>query len=63
MNAARKAEAVEVTDPWVSLRQAAITLGESRIAVLQRIARGELTHQIVAGRTYVSRESVEQATR
>lgn len=62
MNAARKAETVTVTDPWLSLNQASIALGETRTAVLQRIARGELEHQIVAGRTYVSRESVQRAS-
>ncbi len=48
------------TDSWFSLNQAAGELDESRVAVLQRIARGELAHDIVAGRTVVSRESVEK---
>lgn len=61
MSAVRKAEPAEVSDPWLSLNQASIALGETRTAVLQRIARGELGHQIVAGRTVVSRESVERA--
>lgn len=47
-------------DLWMTLRQAALALGESRVAVLQRVARGEVEHAIIANRTHISRESVKR---
>jgi hypothetical protein len=54
MNAARK----KVDDEWMTLQQAASELGCTRHLVLSGIVRGELTAQVIAGRTVVSRSSV-----
>ena len=59
MVATRKSKLQE--DIWMTLRQAALALGQTRHSVLTRIVKGELEAQIVAGRTVVSRESVERA--
>ena len=59
MPSARKTE--PKTDRWLSLSEAARQLGTTRHTVLARALRGELETQQVAGRTVVSRESVEQA--
>lgn len=50
-------------DPWMSLPEASRVLGESRLAVLTRTVKGELEAQWVAGRTVVSRASVEKLAR
>lgn len=50
-----------VTDGWMSVREAARILGIARPTVLTKALRGELVVQTVAGRTVVSRESVERA--
>lgn len=45
---------------WISLVEAARLLGESRQTVLSRAVKGEVVAQHIAGRTVVSRESVER---
>jgi hypothetical protein len=58
MEAARKtAEPTE--DLWMSQPQAARALGCSRHGVLAAIAKGELVPGLVAGRSVVSRASVD----
>lgn len=47
-------------DPWISLLEASRVLGESRLAVLTRSVKGEVEAQHIAGRTLVSRASVER---
>lgn len=59
MTTARKTQMGE-PDAWVSLRAASEMLGQTRHTVLMRIVKGELTGQVIAGRTVVSRESVER---
>jgi hypothetical protein len=49
-----------VKDLWMSLYDAAEVLKESRYSVMQRIIRGEIESQLVAGRTVVSREGVQR---
>lgn len=51
----------EPADPWMTLNQAAAALGVSRPTVLARIVAGELEGKHEAGRTLVTRASVEQA--
>ena len=58
MSATRKAKVQE--DPWMSLYKASVLLGQTRHTLLNRIIKGELEAQIIAGRTVVSRKSVEQ---
>jgi excisionase family DNA binding protein len=48
-------------DRWMSLVEAARTLAVSRQTILARAVKGELEAEHVAGRTVVSRESVERA--
>lgn len=45
-------------DEWVTLQAAATALGESRLAVLTRIVKGELDGAHVAKRTVVKRVSL-----
>lgn len=47
-------------DPYVTLKAAALALGESRNGVLGHIARRELDTEVVAGRPVVTRESLER---
>lgn len=47
-------------DRWMSLPEAAKTLGVTRHAVMTRALRGELESQTVAGRTVVARADVER---
>lgn len=47
-------------DEWVTLQAAADALGESRLAVLTRIVKGELVGQHIAGRTVVRRDTVDR---
>ena len=54
---ARKAN--RTRDGWMSVPGVAATLGETRLSVLSRIIRGELTSEQMAGRTFVRRDSVE----
>lgn len=61
MTAARKTRQSE--DPWVSLVEAARMLGESRLAVLARSVKGEVEAKHIAGRTVVSRASVQRLLR
>lgn len=62
MNPARKDTPIVAPqrDPWMSLNEACIALDTHREKVLQRALAGELEVQIVAGRTVVSRASVER---
>lgn len=61
MPPARKtATQMPVKDLWMSLYDAAEVLKESRYSVMQRIIRGEIESQLVAGRTVVSREGVQR---
>lgn len=62
MDSARKTDdtAAPIVDRWMSLNEAAEVLEETRHSVLQRIVRRELEADVVAGRTVVSRESVER---
>lgn len=50
-------------DPWMSLLQAAKELGETRQRVLTRAIKGEVEAKYIAGRTVVSRASIERITR
>lgn len=47
------------TETWVSLVEAARMLGEARQTVLTRVVKRELVADHVAGRTVVTRASVE----
>lgn len=58
MTQTRKAR--PATDPWMSLLKAAKLLGQSRQTVLTRVAKGEVEAMHIAGRTVVSRASVEK---
>jgi len=49
------------SDEWMSLGEASRMLGQSRQTILSRAIKGELEAQYIAGRTVVSRESVERA--
>ncbi len=40
--------------------EAARLLGESRLRLLARCAKGELESQYIAGRTVISRESIDR---
>ncbi len=62
MATARKADVVRAGagDAWMSVPEASRMLGESRLKVLSRTVKGELIAQHVAGRAFVSRESVER---
>lgn len=59
MDRARKTQTA-TTDRWISLRKAARALGISEPTVMTRALRGELETQIVDGRVFVARESVER---
>jgi hypothetical protein len=48
------------TDKWMNLSTAARALGETRTKILSRIARAELTSEMVAGRPCVRVEAVER---
>ncbi len=54
-----KSEAVQA-DPWMTLPDAAEALGEARQTVLTRTVKGELEAKHEAGRTLISRASVEK---
>lgn len=49
------------SDPWMSVLAAGRELGCAPQTVLKRALRGEFETLLVAGRTVVSRESVERA--
>ena len=49
------------TGVWTTLNKAAAALGETRQTVLVRIVAGELTGKHEAGRTLVTRESLDRA--
>ena len=57
MARARKQD--EPLDPWISIGAAARALGETRLATLTRIVKGELVGQHVGGQTFVRSDSVE----
>lgn len=48
-------------DPWLTPNEAAAELRISRPTVLSRIIDGTLVAEIRAGRTFISRESIERA--
>lgn len=48
------------SDQWVGLPEAAAQLGESRLKVMSRTVKGELEAQHVAGRTVISRASLDR---
>lgn len=50
-------------EAWMSLSDAARALGETRQTVLTRAVKGEVEAQHIAGRTLVSRASVEKLVR
>lgn len=58
MPTARKKRVPEDSE-WMSLADAARALDESRLSVLTRAVKGEVTAKHIAGRTIVSRESVD----
>jgi hypothetical protein len=62
MNAPRKEPSGTVvqSDPWMSLKEAAKALGMARQTVLTLALKGEVEAQHIAGRTVVTRESVER---
>jgi hypothetical protein len=47
-------------DRFVSINDAAKALGESRTRVMTRIAQGQLEVEVIAGRTFITRESVSR---
>lgn len=59
MSVARKAENLDDAH-WIVLPEAARLLGESRLRVLTRAVKGELEAKHIAGRTIISRESLER---
>lgn len=50
-----------VGDPYLTVSDAAATLGETRYTVLHMCVRGELESRQIAGRTVIVRESVDRA--
>jgi hypothetical protein len=55
------AEKIRVgSDGWISLVHAAQMLGETRLKILTRAVKGEIEAQHIAGRTIVTRASVER---
>lgn len=58
MAAASKTD--RLSDQWVGLPQAAAELGESRLKVLSRTVTGELEADHLAGRTVISRASLDR---
>jgi hypothetical protein len=58
--AGKKKRATDDADRWVSLSVAAANLAETRQTVLTRAIKGELEAKHVAGRTVVSRASVDR---
>lgn len=56
MDVARKT----VIDRFLSISQAAKELGKANATVLAMVVRGELQSELVAGRTVITRESVER---
>lgn len=59
-NGGKTATVTTQTDAWMSIVGAADALGESRLKVLSRAVKGELESATVAGRTVISRASVER---
>jgi hypothetical protein len=60
MNAARKEAASVTEDRYMSVPMAARALGKAQATILSLIVRGALVGEVVAGRTVVTRESIEQ---
>lgn len=57
----RKSESpTALQDEWVSLPHACRLLGMNRSTVLTRVVKGDIVAQHIAGRTVVSRASIEQ---
>lgn len=59
MGSVRKKQRVD--DRWMSLVEAARVLGASRQTILARAIKGDLEAEHIAGRTVISRASVERA--
>lgn len=59
--AAKEIRKQDIGNEWVSLVEASKMLGLSRQTVLTLAVKGELEAQHIAGRTVVSRKSVERA--
>lgn len=55
-----KSQPKRPADPWMTLGEAARELHTSRQTILTRAVKGEIEAQHVAGRTLVSRASVER---
>jgi hypothetical protein len=62
MATARKKELPKL-DPWMTLPAAARAIGESRLATLTRIVKGELVGQHIGGQTFVRRDTVDAVRR
>lgn len=58
--ARKKEKGVPAADPWMTLYQAARTIGLSRLATLTLIVKGELEGQHLANQTFVTRASVDR---
>lgn len=52
-----------IDDGWMSLVAAAKALGMARLRVTRYALQGALEHQTIAGRTVISRASVEKLQR
>ena len=59
-NGGKTATVTTQGDAWLSVQGASDALGESRLKVLSRALKGELESQTVAGRTVISRVSVDR---
>lgn len=59
MGVARKQELLDEAH-WMGLVAASRALGETRLRILTLAVKGELEAKHVAGRTIISRESVER---
>jgi hypothetical protein len=59
----KKASPAVLEDPWMSVQEAARAVGMTRFKFLQFAMANRVESQITAGRTVVSRESVEKLAR
>lgn len=57
MSTARKVE--KPVDRFVSVRAAGRMIGKNKGTVIAMALRGELEHELVAGRTVITRKSIE----
>jgi hypothetical protein len=58
-DARKKDKPTTRAEPWMTVGAAARAIGESRLATLTRIVKGELVGQHLAGQTFVRRDSLE----